>query len=157
MITQFYLYILANNNLKGNLWTWIKYFAMDVMRMTRLAHWKLYMMAENTLNTCTDIPSLWWKDLSWQYHGMHLQSEMKIQYELQKAERLLLNHKRCQDSWPPEKSSIQGQWRSLIAQRFCVIKFYKTTKEIEKAADVDIRRGKKEYPLLAFSQMLYSH
>ena len=25
---------------------------------------------------------------------MHLQSEMKIQYELQKAERLLLNHKK---------------------------------------------------------------
>ena len=26
--------------------TWIKYFAMDVTRMTRLAHWKLYTMAE---------------------------------------------------------------------------------------------------------------
>ena len=27
--------------------TLIKYFAMDVMRMTRLAHWKLYTLAEN--------------------------------------------------------------------------------------------------------------
>ena len=54
MITQFYLYILANNNLKRNfkknsisiMSTLIKYFAMDVMRMTRLAHWKLYTIAE---------------------------------------------------------------------------------------------------------------
>ena len=30
-----------------------------------------------------------------------------------------------QDSWPPEeKNSIRGQRRSLIAQSFCVIKFY---------------------------------
>ena len=53
MITQFYLYTLADNNLKRNLKnslsimsTLIKYFAMDVTRMTRLAHWKLYTMAE---------------------------------------------------------------------------------------------------------------
>ena len=30
-------------------------------------------------------------------------------------------------------------------------------KEIEKASDIDIRRGKKDYPLLVFSQMLYSY
>ena len=29
--------------------TLIKYFAMDVMRMTRLAHWKLYTIAEKYL------------------------------------------------------------------------------------------------------------
>ena len=54
MITQFYLYTLANNNLKRNLInnsisimsTLIKYFTMDVTRMTRLAHWKLYVIAE---------------------------------------------------------------------------------------------------------------
>ena len=41
------------------------------------------------------------------------------------TERLLLNHERCQDSWPPEeKNSIQGQRLGLIAQSFCVIKFY---------------------------------
>ena len=41
------------------------------------------------------------------------------------SERLLLNHERRQDSWPPEeRNSIQGQWRGLIAQSFCVIKFY---------------------------------
>ena len=40
-------------------------------------------------------------------------------------ERLLLNHKRGQDSWPPEeKNSIQGQRRGLITQSFCVIKLY---------------------------------
>ena len=29
---------------------------MDVTRMTRLAHWKLYTLAETILNTWTDIP-----------------------------------------------------------------------------------------------------
>ena len=38
----------------------------------------------------------------------------------------------------------------LIAQSFCVIKFYQSIKEIEKASDIDIRRGQKECPLLAF-------
>ena len=54
MITQFYLYTLANNNLKRNfkknslsiISTLIKYIAMDVTRMTRLTHWKLYTIAE---------------------------------------------------------------------------------------------------------------
>ena len=33
--------------------------------------------------------------------------------------------KRCRDSWPPEeKNSIWGQRQGLIAQSFCVIKFY---------------------------------
>ena len=33
-----------------------------------------------------------------------------------RTERLLLNHERCQDSWPPEKkSSIQGQRRALMS------------------------------------------
>ena len=37
----------------------------------------------------------------------------------------LLIRERGWNSWPPEeRNSIQGQWRGLIAQRFCVIKFY---------------------------------
>ena len=40
-------------------------------------------------------------------------------------ERLFLSHERHRDSWPPEeRNSIQGQWRGLITQSFCVIKFY---------------------------------
>ena len=39
-------------------------------------------------------------------------------------ERLLLNHKRCWDSWPPKKNSIWDQRWGLISQSFCVIKFY---------------------------------
>jgi len=53
MITQFYLYTLADNNLKRNFKKFPfnnvnmnKILCMDVMRMTRLAHWKLYTMAE---------------------------------------------------------------------------------------------------------------
>ena len=39
------------------------------------------------------------------------------------SERLLLSCERCQDSWPPERNSIQGQWWGLTTQSFCVIKF----------------------------------
>ena len=60
------------------------------------------------------------------------------------TERLLLNHKRHRDSWPlEEKNSIQGQRRGLITQSFCVIKFYSSIKEIEKASDIDIRRAER--------------
>jgi len=41
----------------------------------------------------------------------------------------------------------------LIAQSFCVIKFYQSIKEIEKASDIGIRRGQKEYPL---ASVIYS-
>ena len=30
-------------------------------------------------------------------------------WSLGPTEKLLLNHARCQDSWPPEENSIQGQ------------------------------------------------
>ena len=74
------------------------------------------------------------------------------------TERLLLNHRRCQDSWPPEKkNSIQGQKRGLITQSFCVIKFYSSIKEIEKASEIDIRRGQKERPLIVFRRMVYGY
>ena len=60
--------------------------------------------------------------------------------------------KRRRDSWPPgEKNSIRGQRRGLIAQSFCVIKFYSSIKEIEQASDIGIRRGQKEYPLVSVS------
>ena len=39
----------------------------------------------------------------------------------------------------------------MIAQNFCVIKFYQSKKGIEKASDIDIRRGQKEYPLTSVS------
>ena len=40
-------------------------------------------------------------------------------------ERLLLNHRRCQDSWSSEeKNSIWDQRQGLLAQSFCLIKIY---------------------------------
>ena len=43
---------------------------------------------------------------------------------IHETERLLLNHERHRDSWPPEeKNSIRGQRRGLMAQSFCVIQF----------------------------------
>ena len=45
----------------------------------------------------------------------------------------------------------------MIAQSFCVIKFYLSIKEIEKASDIGIRRGQKEYPLASVSNgIIYS-
>ena len=66
--------------------------------------------------------------------------------------------KRCRDLWPSkEKNSIQGQRRGLIAQSFYIIKFYYSLKEIEKASDIGIRRGQKEYPLVSVSnEVIYS-
>ena len=40
----------------------------------------------------------------------------------------------------------------MIAQSFCVMEFYKSIKGIEKASDVDIRRGQKERPLTSVSK-----
>ena len=75
-----------------------------------------------------------------------------VSLSLHDTERFLPNHERCQDSWPPEeKNSIWGQRWGLIAQNFCVIKFYWSIKDIEKASDIDIRRGQKEYPLASVS------
>ena len=38
-------------------------------------------------------------------------------------------------SWPLEEgNSIRGQWQGLIAQSFCVMKFYWCVKEINKAS-----------------------
>ena len=71
------------------------------------------------------------------------------------SERLLLNHKRHQDSWPPEeKNSIQGQRQGLIDQSFCVIKFYWSIKEIEKASDIDIRRSEVKWSRSVVSNSL---
>ena len=54
-----------------------------------------------------------------------LQCKIKSK-NINRIERLLLNHKRHRDSWPPEeKNSIWGQRRGLIAQNFCVISFIK--------------------------------
>jgi len=70
----------------------------------------------------------------------------------QGTERLLLDHERHRDSWPPEeKNSIWGQRWGLAAQSFCVIKFYESIKGIEQVSDTDIRRGQKEYPLASVS------
>ena len=45
----------------------------------------------------------------------------------------------------------------MITQSFCVIKFYLSIKEIEKASDIGIRRGQKEYPLASVSnKVIYS-
>ena len=62
------------------------------------------------------------------------------------------------DSWPLEEThSIRGQRQGWIAQSFCVIKFYKSIKEIEKASDIGIRRGQKSTPFASISNgVIYS-
>ena len=72
------------------------------------------------------------------------------------AERLLLNHESRRDSWPPEENSIQGHRRGLIAQSFCVMKFYWSIKGIETTSDIDIRRRQREHPLASVSNGVIS-
>ena len=40
----------------------------------------------------------------------------------------------------------------MITQSFCIIKFYLSIKDIEKAFDIGIRRGQKECPLTSVSK-----
>ena len=65
-----------------------------------------------------------------------------------RIERLLLNHANTPGFLAPGGEEFNpGPDRGLIAPSFCVIKFYLSIKEIEKASDIGIRRGPKEYPL----------
>ena len=71
------------------------------------------------------------KKISPEYSLEGLTLKLKLQYFghlMRRTERLLLIHTktpRHRDSWPPEeKNSIRGQRPGLIAQNFCVIKFY---------------------------------
>ena len=45
----------------------------------------------------------------------------------------------------------------MIAQSFCVIKFYQSIKETQKASDIGIRRGQKEHsPASVSNGVIYS-
>ena len=46
----------------------------------------------------------------------------------------------------------------MIAQSFCVIKFYSSIKEIETASDIGIRKGQEEHsPASASNEVIYSN
>ena len=50
-----------------------------------------------------------------------------------------------------------GPETRLDRSELCIIKFYLSIKEIEKASDIGIRRGQKEYPLASVSHgVIYS-
>ena len=67
---------------------------------------------------------------------------------------MLLKHERHQDSWPlEEKKAIWGQ--RLDCSELLCNKVYQSIKEIEKASDIDIRRGQKECPLASMRQGSY--
>ena len=61
------------------------------------------------------------------------------------SERLLLNHEKTLGFLASREEFNPEPKTSLISQSFCVIKFYSSIKEIEKASDIDIRKGQKEY------------
>ena len=66
-------------------------------------------------------------------------------------ERLLLNTRRCRDSWlPEEKNSILGQRWGLITQSFCAIEFLKYKRDRESFWHRH-QKGQKEYPLASVS------
>ena len=77
------------------------------------------------------------------------------------SERLLRNHEktlRFQAS-RGDKFNLGLVMRLNHSELLCnkVLLKYKKIKEIEKASDIDIRRGQKECPLLVFRRMLYSY
>ena len=61
-------------------------------------------------------------------------------------ERLLLNKKTPGFlAFGGEEFNLGPEMR-LDCSELCVIKFYESIKEIEKASDIDIRRRQKEFP-----------
>ena len=66
-----------------------------------------------------------WMLNNWCFWTVVLEKTLESLLDCQEIERLLLSHKRHQNSWPlEEKNLIWGQWQGLITQSFCVIKFY---------------------------------
>ena len=61
-------------------------------------------------------------------------------------ERLLLNEKMPGFLASGGEEFNLGPDTRLDHSEICVIKFYSSIKEIEKASDIGIRRGQKEYP-----------
>ena len=51
----------------------------------------------------------------------------------------------------------QHQGLLCVCVCVCVIKFYLSIKEIEKASDIGIRRGQKEYPLATYTGHVTDH
>ena len=61
------------------------------------------------------------------------------------------SHLSFRHKWPTELYAF------ILFVCVCVIKFYYSIKEIEKASDMDIRRGQKEYLLVSVSnEVIYS-
>ena len=134
---------LENTMLTQNVWMW----ELDYEESWALKNWCFWtVVLEKTLEgplDCKEIQPVIIKEISPGCSLEGLMLRLKLQsfghlmrradsYEKTlmlgkiegRNERLLLNHKRCRDSWPPEKNSIWDQRWGLISQSFCVIKFY---------------------------------
>ena len=71
---------------------------------------------------------------------------------------MLLNHKKTPGFLASGGEEFNlGPETSLDRSELCVIKFYQSIKEIEKASDIGIRRGQKEHPFASVSNgIIYS-
>ena len=85
----------------------------------------------NRIHASLCLASSWYLRFTWLciphivYLTAHIQWFYMKHNRITHSERLLLNHERHQDSWPlEEKNSNWSQRQGLIAQSFCVIKFY---------------------------------
>ena len=83
---------------------------------------------------------------------------MKPATSMKGLERLLLTHAKMPGFLASggEEFNLGPEMR-LDRSELCVIKFYQSIKEIEKASDIGIRRGQKKYPLASVSNgIIYS-
>ena len=92
---------------------------------------------------------------------LELQASLPCPEESQTSpqdERSLLNHTKMPGFLASRREELNlGPEMRLDRSELCIIKFYLSIKEIEKASDIGIRRGQKEYPLASVSHgVIYS-
>ena len=101
--------------------TWIQHFAMDVTRMTRLAHWNLYTLAENypeymdrysiTMERLKmaipwNASSIWNEDLIWFDRSELLCHQVLLKYERDRESCWL----RLEAGWCKELTHLKRPW-----------------------------------------------
>ena len=112
--------------------TWIQHFAMDVTRMTRLVHWKLYTLAENypeymdrysiTMERLKmaipwNASSIWNEDLIWFDRSELLCHQLLLKYKWDRESCWLRLEAGCTPCWSLARYStgtIKGSMQNFI-------------------------------------------
>ena len=91
---------------------------------------------------------------------LELQASLPCPEESQTSpqdERSLLNHTKMPGFLASRREKLNlGPEMRLDRSELCIIKFYLSIKEIEKASYIDIRGGRKSTPLLVLAMELHT-